>query len=198
MSSLYGLVLAGGQSSRMGQNKALLNWQGKPLFIAMAQKLEDAGADHILISGSHQYHNEKYGQSIADRIPGKGPLSGIHAALFNIPDNGRLLVTPVDMPLLSSDCLRDLAASVTVQQPHCYFHNHMLPVCFTVTPDLRERVRIAINSPDRKDYSIRRLLMQLQAVAIDPPAQEPAARFQNTNTPEEWLHCQTIAEKTSA
>ena len=197
MSRLYGLVLAGGQSSRMGRNKALLEWQDKPLFLAMADKLAAAGADPVLISGNSQMATRQFGKTVIDRLPNRGPLSGIHAALFDIPDNdcllNSLLVVPVDMPLLSAEALKHLADFSSQHKTACYFQDFTLPVCLPVNTRLRERVRQAINSPDRKDYSIWRLLRHLDGRAVPLPAPEQATLFRNTNTPEEWQACQTFA-----
>ncbi|MCW7551974.1 molybdenum cofactor guanylyltransferase [Endozoicomonas gorgoniicola] len=202
MSRLYGLVLAGGKSSRMGRNKALLEWQDKPLFLAMADKLAAAGADPVLISGNSQMASQQFGKTVTDRLPNRGPLSGIHAALFDIPDNdcllNSLLVVPVDMPLLSAESLKYLADYSSQNKTACYFQDFTLPVCLPVNTRLRETVRQAINSPDRKDYSIRRLLRHLDGRAVPLPAPEQATLFRNTNTPEEWQACQTYVRSQSA
>ena len=198
MSSVYGLVLAGGQSSRMGRNKALLQWHNEPLFIAMAARLVAAGVDHVFVSGGNHLDTNQYGQTITDRLPGKGPLSGIHSALYEVPDNSLLVVIPVDMPLLSSELLQHLMSATTHADAPCYYQDFTLPVSLPVTPHLREQVSRAINSDNRKDYSVWRLLRKLEGKAISLPSPEQAELFQNTNTPEEWLHCQTIAEKTNA
>ena len=201
MSSLYGLVLAGGQSSRMGRNKALLEWQEKPLFLAMADKLAAAGADPVLISGNSQITARQPGRTVTDRLPGRGPLSGIHAALSKIPNDDflltRLLVVPVDMPLLSTELLKYLADRSRQHQSPCHFQDFTLPFCLPVTTCLRERVERAIHSPDRKDYSILRLLRYLDSRAVPLPAQDQETLFINTNTPEEWHACQTFARSQS-
>jgi molybdopterin-guanine dinucleotide biosynthesis protein A len=104
---LSGFVLAGGSSSRMGADKALLVFRGRTL-LEHALQLAGALAGSCRIVGSRQKY-ENYGVVIEDVCPGHGPLAGIHAALrastadFN-------LVLAVDTPLLSVDFVRHLSA----------------------------------------------------------------------------------------
>jgi molybdenum cofactor guanylyltransferase len=75
------VILAGGQSSRMGFNKALLDFDGKPLInILVDQILPVTG--HILISSnddsSYRFLNIPV---VPDQYKGQGPLAGLHAAM---------------------------------------------------------------------------------------------------------------------
>ncbi len=107
-----GLLLAGGKSSRMGRNKALLSWQGKPLYRHMIDILEASGIDRVLLSrvelNDDPYNEQHNEQVVADIISDRGPLGGIHAALAELPDHINLIVVPVDMPLLPVACCQQL------------------------------------------------------------------------------------------
>lgn len=95
-----GVVLAGGQSSRMGEDKGQLVYRGKSLRDHMHDLLREAGADDVWLSGKGGIEDTK----------AIGPLGGILACLEAAPDDAVLLFCPVDMPLLSSDTLRVLFA----------------------------------------------------------------------------------------
>lgn len=180
--SLTGLVLAGGHSSRMGRDKSQLLWQGKPLFQHMVSLLEKSGMDRVLISGSGFGASET--ASVPDRIPGRGPLSGIHAVLPELDDGDRLVVVPVDMPLLPESALRLLAREHRV----CHFRDYSLPLLLVVGDALREAVEQAIESDHPKDYALWRLHQKLDGGMI--PLPEPlACAFGNANTPEDWRSC---------
>ena len=175
-----GLVLAGGRSSRMGENKAHLIWDGIPLYQHMMALLDQAGVSRIMVSG------EGYGShSVPDELPGRGPLSGIHAALSELDDGEQLLVVPVDMPLLPVEALMTLAD----QQQPCCFEGYTLPMLLPVTPLLRQWVIECINTQDHRNYSIWRLHRNLQGTTIPLP-EHLAERFSNANTPEDWQQCQ--------
>lgn len=80
-SPVTAIILAGGKSSRMGENKALLAVHGLPLIDHMKMTLCPL-FDSVLVSGGPG--SEWAGNSVVeDRYPGKGPLSGIHSCLSN-------------------------------------------------------------------------------------------------------------------
>jgi molybdopterin-guanine dinucleotide biosynthesis protein A len=97
--SWTGVVLAGGRSSRMGRDKALIEWAGRSLLDRALDRL-DAHCAELLVIGEP----EKYGHVgpfvIADEWPGKGPLGGITTAM-RYASNDRLLVIACDMPALN-------------------------------------------------------------------------------------------------
>ena len=74
-----GVVLAGGQSSRMGSDKANLILKNKTLLQNACELLTAAGASDVLISRNVQSATAQY---IADIYPGSGPLGGIYSTLM--------------------------------------------------------------------------------------------------------------------
>lgn len=96
-----GAILAGGQSTRFGGDKALAQYRGRPLIAHVAEQLlEQVGA--VLVTG------RSWGALpwVADRpTPGLGPLGGLCAALFYARDHGHrdVLVTSCDAPILPAD-----------------------------------------------------------------------------------------------
>ncbi len=97
--SAEGFVLAGGRSTRMGQDKALLSVDGRSLLDHALDKLRAlplAGAPRIAAARSDL---SAHAPVIADRRPGCGPLSGIEAALAASARPLNVFL-PVDLPLL--------------------------------------------------------------------------------------------------
>lgn len=97
-----GVVLAGGQSSRMGQDKSLLPLNGKPAITHICEALAAVCDDLIIISNTP----EKYGfldlPIYKDVSTGKGPLAGLHAAMHHHQSDAYLL-TACDMPFIESE-----------------------------------------------------------------------------------------------
>lgn len=184
---LYGLVLAGGRSSRMGQDKARLSWQGQPLYRHMIALLNKAGVDHVLLSGpgfASELPASNSGPTVTclnDLIGGRGPLGGIHSAFAQLNDNDRLLVVPVDMPLLPIEAISILAR----QEQTCSFTQFNLPVLLTVTRQSRQVIKQLVNSDDHRDYALWRLQQRLGGLTL-PLQTTMADRFINANTPEQW------------
>lgn len=111
-----GFLLAGGQSSRMGREKALIEFAGEPLIARAAGILRRAGLA-VRIAGA-RVALESFAPVIADADPGMGPLSGIVAALASLPPQVRWAAfLPIDLPLLPSALVACLLRYAQVRQP---------------------------------------------------------------------------------
>ncbi|MCW0482300.1 molybdenum cofactor guanylyltransferase [Gaoshiqia sediminis] len=106
-SDITGIILAGGQSHRMGFNKALAMLDGKPLIEFVVDNLRKITQSLILSTGS-EFFEYKNLQVVPDLHPGFGPLGGICSALKSSKTNLNLVLS-CDMPLVSSSFLSFLA-----------------------------------------------------------------------------------------
>ncbi len=97
-----GFVLAGGQSSRMGRDKALVSLAGRPLIEHALGILHDAGLRASIAGG--QPALAAYAPLVADAQSALGPLSGICAALASTSARWAVFL-PVDLPLLPASLL---------------------------------------------------------------------------------------------
>ena len=105
-SSRAGFVLAGGRSSRMGRDKALLPWKGSTLIQSVAREVFQAAGNTTLI-GSPELYGKLGFPVIPDRIEGCGPMGGLHAALSAKAAEWNLLVA-CDMPAVTCELLAAL------------------------------------------------------------------------------------------
>jgi molybdenum cofactor guanylyltransferase len=102
--SVTGFVLAGGKSTRMGRDKAVLQLDGRTLLEHALQTVREACGSAVILGSRELYGN--YGVEVVEDIyPGCGPLSGIHAALTHTRTEFNLMIA-VDTPFLSADFLR--------------------------------------------------------------------------------------------
>ena len=95
------VVLAGGKSSRMGQDKALLSYQGSSFLEGICSTLNDF-TDKYIARGPYEIWPEAIASDwkvIGDNYCEKGPLGGLEAALSSCKSKA-LFVTTCDMPLL--------------------------------------------------------------------------------------------------
>lgn len=122
---LYGLVLAGGKSVRMGHDKSIMQWHGKEQRYYMADLLGKV-CDEVFISCREEQQTQIDGsyQLLVDNYPGAGPLIGILSAFKSNPDVA-WLVTACDLPLLDLPTLQYLiqnrdssSIATTFQSPH--------------------------------------------------------------------------------
>lgn len=105
---LYGLVLAGGRSIRMGQDKGNMQWHGKAHRYYMGDMLSEI-CDKVFISCRQGQEAEVGGEfdTITDSIDGKGPLIAIRSAFAAFPNTAWLIVA-CDLPLLDRATLQQL------------------------------------------------------------------------------------------
>lgn len=92
-----GFVLAGGQSSRMGRDKALMELAGRPLAEHAVEKLRRVCSDVAICSSNPSL--AAYAPLLADVHPGCGPIGGMEAALLGASFHWNLFL-PVDVPFL--------------------------------------------------------------------------------------------------
>lgn len=105
---IRGLILAGGDSRRMGMDKGLLTFEGKSLRDHMAALLEKQGIPAYFSCKEAQMPTfPDPDKAIADTILDAGPMGGVLSAFRRYPD-AAWLVLPVDMPGLSAATLQAL------------------------------------------------------------------------------------------
>lgn len=176
---IVGLVLAGGKSSRMGRDKAELQFGEHTLLNHAIDTLEHSLCQYVLVS-------RNIGEGIKDRYFGLGPLAGIDAAVAHLHNGVWLCVLPVDMPLVTSTQLLALQNAALKQQQACYFDSFMLPCVLQVNNALR--TYLAQQLTYQKALSLRALLQAVNALKLE--AMRPDLLI-NTNTPEQWQSLET-------
>jgi molybdopterin-guanine dinucleotide biosynthesis protein A len=107
--NLSAVILAGGESRRMGHDKAWLEVAGQSLLARAMSAVRDSGIEEVLISGrAGADYSALRCPVLLDRELGCGPLSGIERAL-EAASAPLLLVLAVDLPNMTSAFLRKLA-----------------------------------------------------------------------------------------
>jgi|GEM_PF-583709 len=213
---IYGVLLAGGQSSRMGQDKALLslNKEDSLLFL-MYEKLNVVVCEHQAQRNAQEYMivSLKKGDQtpkkhqlqaifVEDLVDKKGPLGG----LFSISECFKntsfveqgiwLLVVPVDMPFLSHELLSLLLHTAIASTPDCeacVFENHEFPLCLKLNPHSIKVLAHTVNTQDApKSYaSIRYLLSQLHTYTLKWTQDNSfIPLWLNINQPKDWAQAQ--------
>jgi len=102
------VVLAGGESRRMGRDKAWLHVNGQPLIVRALAELRCLNLEQIFVSGRADWDIGVLDPPVLlDSRPGCGPVAGIERALLAIRST-HLLVLAVDLPFMSAEFLRKL------------------------------------------------------------------------------------------
>lgn len=115
---LSAAVLTGGQSRRMGTDKALLKLDERALLAWVIDAVSTVSDDVLLVGDRPEYH--RFGiRVVADDLPGAGALGGIATALRHAIHD-RVLVVACDMPAISVrllDAMASLASDAEVVVP---------------------------------------------------------------------------------
>ena len=181
-----GVILAGGKSSRMGQDKARLQLAGESLLQRAHHVLQDAGCQRVLLSGKTR--PDWLGTSIPDLAPDAGPVGGIISVLQTLAAHETqpvtILFVPVDAPLLSPDLLQMLLAQT--QQDGCAIEGTPLPVALRTTPVVMNQCALILPAIQAgESRSVKQFLQPFNLVRIQlTDAINPC--LCNVNTPTEW------------
>ena len=150
-----GFVLAGGRSTRMGRDKALLQVGGRPLVEVALDKLRNIGVAAPRIAGART-DLSSHAPVVPDLHPGCGPLSGIESALAASSQPLNLFL-PVDMPLLPARFLHWMllraeitGALVTVPR----INGRPQPLCAVYHRDLLRPITASLLAGNYKVMSV--------------------------------------------
>ena len=124
--AIYGLLLAGGRSRRMGRDKALLERDGRSQLERMHELL-GRHVERVFVSTRPDQVNEpersRFDQ-VVDRYDDLGPLAGILSAMDEYPDVDWLVVA-CDLPNVDDETLAQLRASCSTEHPFtAYISSH--------------------------------------------------------------------------
>lgn len=192
---LYGLVLAGGKSTRMGHDKSVIEWHGKEQRYYMADLLKKF-CDEVFISCREEQEDEidsNY-NTITDKVEGKGPIVGIQSA-FATHDSVAWLVLACDLPLIDESTLMYLVehrdktkVATTYKSPHDGLPEPLISIW---EPEGKN----ALASFREQGYNCPRKVLINSDVAIIDPVNEQA--LINANTPEDAAKVKAILEQKS-
>jgi molybdopterin-guanine dinucleotide biosynthesis protein A len=200
MHSAAGIILAGGYSKRMGQDKALLPCPDNPQvsFVEqLATRLLSACTEVILVvrdvSQASAYAKYiPFVHIVTDKVPNRGPLMGLYSGLCAMRSS-HALVTAVDTPLLQSSVISFLLSKPADEQLIIPIVNGFAQVLLAIYPRKILPIIEATLQARRRDP---RALLQVAKVdfieeeqlrAVDPQLRS----FININTPDEFANCKT-------
>jgi molybdopterin-guanine dinucleotide biosynthesis protein A len=215
---VHGFVLAGGKSLRMGVDKALLEFRGRPLVEIALEKLREFCME-VSIAGNRE-DLSRFAQVVREERVDCGPAAGIEAGLKASQQEWTMFV-PVDVPLVPGGLLRRWANRVIAanedaeaveamgpllgdrlkvlgrSQPAFCILRHEVLATVSSALDRGERRLEAIFDATRWDLGVAAMLeMEAAEIEIDrkPTALQLEQWFSNVNTPEEFAIAEAWAE----
>lgn len=159
---LTGFILAGGKSSRMGTDKALLSYHGKPL-LNNAIELILPFCDTVLVSGNKKEYSVSGIEPVPDIYEDCGPISGIFSVLNHSTTEWNIVLS-VDMPFITRKLIEQLIAN---KNGDCVVPKHSLgvePLIGLYNKSAIETIRQMIESGD---FRMTKLLSALNTNYLD-------------------------------
>lgn len=175
-------ILAGGKSSRMGRNKALLKLDGLTIIERVISAVPAKKQNIKIVTNSSKDYEFLGYAIIKDVHPGLGPISGVHAGLTDSSYESNFFLA-CDLPFLSEEVIRTVLArhsnqeilgikSETGREPLCTIYSK------NCIPSIENLIKIG-------DYSLQSLFKLMAAEFFE---YEGASSLFNLNTVDDWKH----------
>jgi molybdenum cofactor guanylyltransferase len=177
------VILAGGQGRRMGgQDKGLIEFDGKPLAAILVNNLRQQAVDIVINANRNHAQYQQFGcPVISDQLEDyQGPLAGFASAMA-VVDSVFILTLPCDGPLLTDDYVARFIASYNENDAAvqvAFDGERLQPVHALIKVDLLPSLKNFLDSGDRK---IDRWYARHDYARVD--FSDCANMFRNINTP---------------
>lgn len=186
------VILTGGQSRRMGKNKAELKMDGCTFLDKLVNELDCF--DELMVSVDEEVkHPEIKYPMVEDLYHDCGPMSGVYSALKKSVSDA-LIVVPCDVPLFSRSLAKDMIACLDSKTDAVIAKTEdgrEHPLCGIYTKNCLNKLEECLKSGN---YRMRGALSKLHVKTY--MTEERSWRIQNVNTPEEYekliRNCYTI------
>ncbi len=203
-SEIAGYVLAGGGSTRFGQDKAFAEIDGRPMLARMCELLAGATSTVRVVAAPSKYASLGI-ESVADRWPGEGPLGGIITALqhteANDPQRQWNLIVSCDMPFLTPEWMGFLAQRAARSEAQVVLprsQHGLEPLCACYKTNAGGALQAVFEGGVRK---VTQALQQVQTEVLDEAVWKrfdgDGRLFWNMNTPVEYAEARRILKMES-
>jgi FdhD protein len=184
---ITGVILAGGSSTRMGSNKALLPCQNGRFIETIYRQFMDLFDEVILVTNTPEIFSFLPCRKVPDLFPDTGPLVGLHSGLYH-SGNPLIFAVACDMPYLNSEVIRYIASrseggSVVVPETP----GGLEPLHAVYGKSSLAAMEEALASGKKGIISFLERIGAMRISVAEIAAIDPFfASFRNINTPEEF------------
>jgi len=182
--TISAVLLAGGQSRRMGEDKATILFRNVPLWKIQLDLLRKLRPEELFVSALIDPPWRPVDvQFVADQQPSRGPLSGIAAAL-SIIKTEHLLALAIDMPSMTENYLRDLCQLAKLGRGIVpVFEDRAEPLAAIYPHRAGDDFTAALAGSDFSLQSLVRKLIKNGKLKPIQVSEEEKAFFRNLNEP---------------
>ncbi len=184
--SISAVLLAGGQSRRMGRDKPTILFHGKPLWRIQLDLLRKLRPAEIFVSArTDPAWRPPDVTFVADELPSRGPLSGLTATLARIRSN-HLLVLAIDMPFMNEDHLRYLCDEIEPGRGVLpMIGNRAEPLAAIYPVEARVDFVNALSGADFSMQTLTNQLVKMGRLRVIRVSEEDQRFYRNLNEPDD-------------
>jgi molybdopterin-guanine dinucleotide biosynthesis protein A len=184
---MTGIILAGGESRRMGREKSLLDFKGRPLVAHMLELCAGLFEQTVIVTNKPDHYRSYGAELVSDVFDIRGPLTGIYSGLLKSRSEYSF-VAACDMPFLNPRLIAYMGAAAQgydavvpryqgyLEPLHAVYHRGLLPAIESRLRKGDRRIRSMFD-----DLAVR-YLAEEEIDRFDPLRRS----FRNLNTPEEY------------
>lgn len=202
ITDMTAIILAGGKSTRMHQNKALLTINGKTIIKLLIEKLDEIFSDIIIITNLPNKFTDLDKAKHPDIYPHLGPIAGIHSGLLHSNTDKNFIIS-CDLPLVPADSIRYLVKQDLNCDAKLFSERgkalmlcgiYRKQVCKIAEDLILNTDFTSKNSKEKITLRLRDLLKEISYETIDAEKLEWYCEnhFLNMNTPEDYRKIKMI------
>jgi molybdopterin-guanine dinucleotide biosynthesis protein A len=185
--NISAVLLAGGESRRMGRDKTTLLFCGKPLWQIQLDLLCALQPEEIFVSArTDPVWRPSDVQFVPDSPPSRGPLSGLAAALARISTN-HLLALAIDMPLMTTTYLHSLCDLIQPGRGILpVINGRAEPLAAIYPKGAANKFSAALSGSDFSLQTLTKKLVEANKLCVVNVSKEEQKFFQNLNDPSDY------------
>ncbi|KAA1248172.1 molybdenum cofactor guanylyltransferase [Aquimarina sp. RZ0] len=176
--SITAIILAGGKSSRMGQEKGLMKLDGDPFISHIINEVKTLTNKILIITNHTGYHQFGY-PCIVDSITDCGPIGGIYTALSHTKTENNLILS-CDIPFIKKYSLEKLMKHFKPKKDIIHYENNPLIGIYK-----KSLSSLFLDCIQKKQLKLQKLLssLQVQTIIIE---EDKSFHLKNINTPQQY------------
>lgn len=187
--ALGGVILAGGESRRMGRPKALLPVGESTLIEAVIARLREACPQILIVTNTPELYRHLGIRMAPDALPGRQSLVGIFTGVLHM--GGPTFVCACDMPFLNPTLIRHLGALAEGMDVVIPRHGgEYEPLHAVYTPACLEPIRRCVHRHGRNTGFLNEVNVRIVEVEEIRRFDPDLRSFVNVNTPEDYARVQ--------
>jgi molybdopterin-guanine dinucleotide biosynthesis protein A len=180
--NISAVLLAGGESRRMGKDKSTLLFHGKPLWQIQLELLRKLAPTEIVVSArTDPVWRPADVQFVADDPPSRGPVSGLAASLAKMRTN-HLLALAIDMPLITEKYLTFLCSQIEPRRGAiAKIDDRFEPLAAIYPQEALPNVQSALSGTDFSLQTVTGRLVAARKLRLIPVTSQERKLFRNVN-----------------